>query len=175
MAEKTSIWNYIMKFFSFIAGMFSKGAPKAAGSVEEPAPVKVWLNGSLLSPIRHRRYITIYCVANLKDGDVPILDRKGNIVAEREVDGGVEVIEAKLPAIVTCQKGLNEPRYASLKGIMMAKKKSIEEIAVDIGEAKIATVKMEYPVARKAGKIVGEGVDVVPELVRLLREEAKAI
>ena len=97
------------------------------------------------------------------------------IIAEREVEGGVEVVEAKLPAIVTCQKGLNEPRYASLKGIMMAKKKPIEEVAVDVGEAKIATVKMEYPVAKKAGKIVGEGADAVAELVRLLHEEAKAI
>lgn len=97
------------------------------------------------------------------------------VVAEREVEGGVEVVEAKLPAIVTCQKGLNEPRYASLKGIMMAKKKSIEEKTVDIPDAKISIIKMEYPPARKAGKIVGEGVEAIPELVRLLHEEAKVI
>ena len=99
----------------------------------------------------------------------------GAVVAEREVEGGVEVIEAKLPAIVTSQKGLNEPRYASLKGIMMAKKKPIEEKSVDVPEAKISTNKMEYPPAREAGKIVGEGVEAVPELVRLLHEEAKVI
>jgi electron transfer flavoprotein beta subunit len=99
----------------------------------------------------------------------------GAVVAEREVEGGVEVIEAKLPAIVTCQKGLNEPRYASLKGIMMAKKKPIEEKSVDVPEAKISIGKMEYPPAREAGKIVGEGVEAVPELVRLLHEEAKVI
>lgn len=99
----------------------------------------------------------------------------GNLIAEREVEGGVEVVEAKFPAIVTCQKGLNEPRYASLKGIMMAKKKPIEENTVDVLEAKTNTEKMEYPPARKAGKIVGEGVEAVPELVKLLHEEAKVI
>ena len=99
----------------------------------------------------------------------------GSLVADREVEGGVEVVEAKLPAIVTCQKGLNEPRYAALKGIMMAKKKPIEEKTVDVPEAKTSTTKMEYPPERKAGKIVGEGVDAVPELVKLLHEEAKVI
>ncbi len=99
----------------------------------------------------------------------------GRIVADREVDGGVEVVDVKLPAIVTCQKGMNEPRYAALKGIMMAKKKTIEEKSYDMTNAKIAIVKMEYPPARKTGKIVGEGADVVPELVRLLHEEAKVI
>jgi len=71
-------------------------------------------------------------VANLEVGD-------GNLVADREVEGGIEVVEAKLPAIVTCQKGLNEPRYAALKGIMMAKKKPIEEKTVDVPKAKTST------------------------------------
>lgn len=49
------------------------------------------------------------------------------IIAEREIEGGKEVVESELPAVITAQKGLNEPRYASLKGIMAAKKKVIEE------------------------------------------------
>jgi len=100
---------------------------------------------------------------------------ENKIVAEREVEGGVEVVEAQLPAVITCQKGLNEPRYAALKGIMLAKKKPIEEIVPATTEAKLVIQKMEYPPSRKAGKIVGTGIDAVPELVRLLHEEAKII
>ncbi len=99
----------------------------------------------------------------------------GHLVAEREVEGGVEIVEASFPAIITCQKGLNEPRYASLKGIMMAKKKPVEQKTVEIAGAKLSTLKMEYPPARKEGKIVGEGAEAVPELVKLLHEEAKVI
>jgi len=99
----------------------------------------------------------------------------GKIIAEREVEGGTQVIEASLPAIVTAQKGLNEPRYASLKGIMMAKKKPIEEKSPVMEEAKISVLKMEYPPERKGGKIVGSGKEAVPELVKLLHEEAKVI
>ncbi|MCW8816682.1 MAG: electron transfer flavoprotein subunit beta/FixA family protein [Ignavibacteriaceae bacterium] len=51
------------------------------------------------------------------------------VLAEREIEGGREVVQTSLPVIITCQKGLNEPRYASLKGIMAAKKKTIEEKA----------------------------------------------
>jgi len=99
----------------------------------------------------------------------------GKLVAEREVEGGTEVIEASLPAVVTAQKGLNEPRYASVKGIMMAKKKPIEEKTVDAPETQLEIVKMDYPPERQAGKFIGKGVDDVPELVRRLHEEAKVI
>jgi electron transfer flavoprotein beta subunit len=97
------------------------------------------------------------------------------VVAEREVEGGLEVVEATLPVVITAQKGLNEPRYPSLRGIMMAKKKPIEEREAALVESKLKILSMEYPPARKAGKIVGEGKEAVPELVRLLRGEAKVI
>ena len=103
---------------------------------------------------------------NLKDGKVS---------AKREVEGGFEVIETALPAVFTAEKGLNEPRYPALRGIMMAKKKTIQEKHVDIDSPKIGIVNIEYPPTRKGGKIVGQGVDAVPELVRLLREEAKVV
>ena len=101
---------------------------------------------------------------------------EGNkITAEREIEGGKEVIETKLPALITAQKGLNEPRYASLKGIMAAKKKVIEEKPAAPSELSVEVVKLKKPAMKQAGKIIGENSGAVLELVRLLREEAKVI
>ncbi|OQX95399.1 electron transfer flavoprotein subunit beta [candidate division KSB1 bacterium 4572_119] len=108
----------------------------------------------------------------------PIADLKlenGSVTVKREIEGGTEVIEASLPAVISADKGLNEPRYPALRGIMMAKRKPIDEKQVDMETAKIEIVQMAYPQSREGGKIVGEGVDAVPELVRLLREEAKVV
>jgi electron transfer flavoprotein beta subunit len=80
-----------------------------------------------------------------------------------------------MPCVLTAQKGLNEPRYPSLKGIMMAKKKPIDIVEAQATESRVETIGFTYPPERPAGKIVGEGVDAVPELVRLLREEARVI
>ena len=97
------------------------------------------------------------------------------LTAEREFEGGIEVFEASLPALITAQKGLNEPRYASLKGIMMAKRKIITEVDAEASDAKTRVIQLKYPPTRPPGKIVGEGVEAVPELIRLLREEAKVL
>jgi electron transfer flavoprotein beta subunit len=94
---------------------------------------------------------------------------------EREIEGGREQVELPLPCVLTAEKGLNSPRYASLKGIMAAKKKTIEEVAADLGAPNLEIVSMELPPARAAGRIVGEGAAAVPELVRALRDEAKVI
>lgn len=94
---------------------------------------------------------------------------------EREIEGGREVVEMPTPCVVTADKGLNEPRYASLKGIMAAKKKTIEERATDPGEPAVEVLALELPPARAAGRIVGEGVAAVNELVRILRDEAKVL
>lgn len=93
----------------------------------------------------------------------------------REVDGGLEVLEIPLPGIVTTDLRLNEPRYASLPGIMKARKKELKEIplaslGVDTAP-KVTTVKLEAPPKRQAGKKVG----TVQELVQLLHNEAKVI
>lgn len=103
-------------------------------------------------------------------------DLDGNkIKAEREIEGGREVVETELPAVITCQKGLNEPRYASLKGIMAAKKKTIDEKpAVDEG-LQSEVLKMYLPPPKQPGRIIGADSSAVPELVKLLREEAKVI
>jgi electron transfer flavoprotein beta subunit len=97
------------------------------------------------------------------------------LTVEREIEGGREVIELTLPAALTAEKGLNEPRYASLKGIMAAKKKAIEEQPAALGEPVLEVVALELPPARAAGRIVGQGPDAAGELVRLLREDAKVI
>lgn len=99
----------------------------------------------------------------------------GNATAQREIKGGIEVVETSLPALITAQKGLNEPRYASLKGIMMAKKKEIAEVACSTSAGQIKVLDLFYPKSRAGGKIVGEGVAAVPALIKLLQEEAKVI
>ena len=93
----------------------------------------------------------------------------------REVDEGLETIEINLPAIVTCDLRLNEPRYASLPNIMKAKKKPIEQlIAKDLGvdiSNRIQQLKVEEPPKRKGGIKVAS----VAELVSKLKNEAKVI
>ena len=93
----------------------------------------------------------------------------------REIEGGSESFESSLPAIFTAQKGLNDPRYPSLKGRMAAKKKPIDEKAVTLDEPLLKVEKIGYPPQRERGRIVGEGAAAVPELVRLLKEEAKVL
>ncbi len=99
----------------------------------------------------------------------------GKVVAHREAERGTEVIESALPVVITAQRGLAEPRYPSIKGIMMAKKKPVEEIDAPAPSDALSVDALEPPAAREGGKIVGEGPEAVPELVRLLRKEAKVI
>jgi len=99
----------------------------------------------------------------------------GKIICEREIEGGHEVVETRFPAVISCQKGLNEPRYPSLKGIMGAKSKPIEERLPAPHPSTTVVLGMKKPPGKAAGKIVGTDVAAVPELVRLLQEEAKVI
>lgn len=95
--------------------------------------------------------------------------------AEREADGGHEIVECPLPAIISAQRGLNEPRYPSLKGIMQSKKIPIEEAMITLGDNHLEILEFNYPPAKNPGKIVGKGADEVPELLQLLHEEAKIV
>jgi electron transfer flavoprotein beta subunit len=99
----------------------------------------------------------------------------GVVKATREIEGGHEVVEFELPGVIAAQKGLNEPRYPSLKGIMQAKKKPLEEVDAGDAESRLEVIEVMNPPVRSAGQIVGEGADAVPELVRKLRDEAKVI
>ena len=99
----------------------------------------------------------------------------------RQVEGGLEVFDIPLPAVLSAQKGLNEPRYPTLKGIMGAKKKEIKDVkASDLGlgsvTPELSVTALEALPARPPGRIIpGEVKDAVKELVRSLREDAKAI
>ncbi|MCZ6760826.1 MAG: electron transfer flavoprotein subunit beta/FixA family protein [Gemmatimonadetes bacterium] len=102
-----------------------------------------------------------------------ISDGKGT--AEREIEGGVEVVEFALPAVITADKGLNEPRYPALRGIMMAKKKPLEVRDVSCDLVQVELLSLELPPARAAGRIVGEGVAGVGALIEVLKSEAKVL
>ncbi len=99
----------------------------------------------------------------------------GRATAVREVEGGHERVEMELPAVVAAQKGLNEPRYASLKGIMAAKKKPLETKEVALDDSGLELLALEEPPEPEAGEILGEGPEAAPELARRLREEAKVL
>ena len=101
--------------------------------------------------------------------------KEKSLEVTREIDEGLETIEVNIPAIVTCDLRLNEPRYASLPNIMKAKKKPLEQLNVsDLGvdtKARIEQIKVEEPPKRKAGIKVA----CVSELVQKLKNEAKVI
>ena len=99
----------------------------------------------------------------------------GSAVVEREIEGGKEKIRTSLPAVFTAQKGLNEPRYPSLKGIMAAKSKPIEEKIPAAVQPKVDVIALRKPASKSTGKIVGTDIGAVPELVRLLHEEARVV
>ncbi|MHC4821562.1 MAG: electron transfer flavoprotein subunit beta/FixA family protein [Planctomycetota bacterium] len=99
----------------------------------------------------------------------------GKVTAHREIEGATEIVEASLPCVLTAQKGLAEPRYASLKGIMKAKKKPLAESPAPEAASTVRTVSLELPPVRPEGRIVGEGADAVPALIQALQDEAKLL
>ncbi|HXG03331.1 MAG TPA: electron transfer flavoprotein subunit beta/FixA family protein [Candidatus Binatia bacterium] len=109
------------------------------------------------------------------------VDAEGRTVrAARQVEGGLEVFDVPLPAVLSAQKGLNEPRYPTLKGIMGAKKKEIREVkATDLGvsvDVQLSVTTLQALPPRPPGRIIqGDVPTAVKELVRSLREEAKVI
>lgn len=112
------------------------------------------------------------------------IDVNGSEVSiTRDVEGDSEIIQTSLPVLVTCQQGLNEPRYPSLPGIMQARRKPLEEVELDDldlniedVEAKTKTLDIYLPPQKSAGRLLeGEIPAQVEELVRLLNSEAKVI
>ena len=96
----------------------------------------------------------------------------------RQIEGGEESLEVALPCVVSIQKGVNgihDKRYPSMKGIMASKTKPVETVAAPAFEPTLEILKLEMPPERPPGRIVGKGVEAVPELVRLLKEEAKVL
>ena len=106
----------------------------------------------------------------------------GAVKVKREIEGGAfEMIEAPMPLLIAAQKGLNEPRYASLPNIMKAKKKEVKmlkggEVGVSDSDIKIRYKNLQMPPPKQAGKkIAGDPAAQAKELVRLLHEEAKVV
>ena len=99
----------------------------------------------------------------------------GRGTARRELEGSAETMQFPLPAVLTIDEGIARPRLASLKGIMAAKKKPLEVKPAQLGEARLVVESMALPPDRPPGRIIGEGADAVPELVRLLQTEAKVL
>lgn len=100
---------------------------------------------------------------------------ENSVEVVREAENSQEVLNVLLPAVFTAQKGLNQPRFATLKGIMQSKKKSIEKRNFIPVEGKLKFIKLEPPPKRPAGRILGEGIEAIPSLISALRNEAKLI
>ncbi|HEY9517838.1 MAG TPA: electron transfer flavoprotein subunit beta/FixA family protein [Gemmatimonadales bacterium] len=100
---------------------------------------------------------------------------EGRGTAQRELEGATETVTFPLPAVLTIDEGIARPRLPSLKGIMAAKKKPVESRPAALGPLRLTVDLLELPKERAAGRIIGEGPDAVPELIRLLREEAKVL
>lgn len=122
--------------------------------------------GQMLAALGNMPQGTFACKAEVADGKISVT---------REIDGGEQTVSLTLPAVVTTDLRLNEPRYASLPNIMKAKKKPIDNVsAADLGvdtAARIKTLSVNPPAERSAGVIV----ESVEELVNKLRTEAKVI
>lgn len=104
------------------------------------------------------------------------IDIEGSkVTAEREIEGGKEVVETSLPCIFSAQKGLNNPRYPKLPDIMKAKKKTIEEIPATSFDKLVEVIKMEIPSRSRLNKIFADTDEDIQNVVKLLHEEAKVI
>jgi electron transfer flavoprotein beta subunit len=99
----------------------------------------------------------------------------GRGTARRDLEGATETLQFPLPAVLTIDEGIARPRLATLKGIMAAKKKPLDVRPAQLGKVNLTVESMALPPERTGGRIIGEGADAVPELVRLLRTEAKVL
>ena len=133
--------------------------------------------GIMLAQMLNRPHVSVASNVEISDGTARI---------ERDIEGGKEVVELPLPAVITAQKGLNEPRYPSFRGIRQARKKpfnqwTVADVGLDAADVGAAGAKLEVvevlpPPERPPGRIVpGEPAEAAKEVVRLLREEAKVI
>jgi electron transfer flavoprotein beta subunit len=95
--------------------------------------------------------------------------------ARRDLEGASETVRFPLPAVLTIDEGIARPRLASLKGIMAAKKKPLDVRPAQLGPTQLLIESLELPAERPPGRIIGEGADAVPELVKLLQTEAKVL
>lgn len=119
--------------------------------------------------------VSVVTKLELINGNTGNAGKAGKALAHRQVEGGHEMVEVPLPAVITCQKGLNTPRFASLPNIMKAKKKPLEERTVVAASPLLKVLGLALPPGRKPGRIIGQGPDAAPLLVKALHEEAKVV
>lgn len=101
---------------------------------------------------------------------------EGNTIqAERDIEGGKEVLSTSLPCVISAQKGLNDPRYPKLPDIMKAKSKPIEEVAPCHGDQLVTLSSMALPSSKRVGMIVGDSDADISSIVTALHEQAKVI
>jgi electron transfer flavoprotein beta subunit len=115
--------------------------------------------------------LNLPCVTAISQ--LEIADGRGT--ARRDLEGASETVQFPVPAVLTIDEGIARPRLASLKGIMAAKKKPLEVKPAQLGATRLVVESMALPPDRPPGRIVGEGADAVPELLRLLQTEAKVL
>jgi electron transfer flavoprotein beta subunit len=105
-----------------------------------------------------------------------VIESQGDQVRiKRDGDTATEVIGATMPLVLSVTDQSGEARYPSFKGIMAAKKKPLDVRPAQLGQLRLTVESMALPPERTGGRIVGEGAEAVPELVRLLRTEAKVL
>ncbi|PSQ33910.1 electron transfer flavoprotein subunit beta [Halobacteriales archaeon SW_12_69_24] len=125
-------------------------------------------------PIRVADRLGLPCVAGIKSLDV----EDGTAIAGREVSGGEEIYEIDLPAVITVKEGINEPRYASMRAKMSARRQEVDrgEPDAESGPGRFRTLRLEAPSDEdSAAELLGEGPEAVPNVIEVLDEEVEVI
>ncbi len=124
--------------------------------------------------VRVARELGLPCVTGIKDLSI----EDGNAVAKREISGGEEVYELDLPAAVTVKEGINEPRYASMRAKMQARRQEVEHVTPERGDRQgtLEKVRLEAPEEDdREAEVLGEGPDAVPAVVEVLKEDVEVL
>jgi len=159
-------------------------AKALANAIKQESPGVIFMGKQAIDDDSYLTHIYLaeYLEAPVATNVLAFSFENDQVVVEREIDEGArEKIQMQIPCVVAATKGLNEPRYPSLMGIMKAKKIPIKKLALaDLGipeiNNKIHTQKLYAPPEKPQGKVIdGEPEEVVKELVRLLKEEAKVL
>jgi electron transfer flavoprotein beta subunit len=124
--------------------------------------------------VRVARELGLPCVAGIKDLTV----EDGAAVAKREIAGGEEVYEVDLPAVVTVKEGINEPRYASMRAKMQARRQEVGHVVPEReeGSGTLETLRLEAPEEDDTdAEVLGEGTDAVPAVVEVLANDVEVL
>lgn len=124
------------------------------------------LVGPMLAKRLDLPFITAICEISIENNLVKVA---------RETENGREMLECPLPCLLTAEKGLNKPRYPSLKDIMLSRKKETVTQIISIEPTHSQTTGLSYPRPRTAGVVLGNDSNAIPELLRRLREEARVL